>query len=173
MRRRDFIARIYGAALALPFNAEAQQQGKVWRIGNVHNSTPERAEQLARALELRLADLGYAQGRNIVLLTRFAGAQAEKVQEAIASLLPDIDLLIAWGTTGGVAAKKLANGVPTVFVSVGAPVEVGLVESLAHPGGNMTGITFEAATETYGKKTANSQRNRAGSQARSRAAGGW
>ncbi|MBV9815542.1 MAG: hypothetical protein JO229_07305, partial [Alphaproteobacteria bacterium] len=67
-------------------------------------------------------------------------------------LLPEIDLLVAWGTIGGVAAKELAGGVPTVFVSVGAPVEIGLVRSLAHPGGNMTGISFEAATETYGKR---------------------
>jgi putative ABC transport system substrate-binding protein len=49
-------------------------------------------------------------------------------------------------------AKKIGGNVPTVFVSIGAPVEMGLVQSLAHPGGNMTGITFEAATETYGKR---------------------
>jgi len=66
--------------------------------------------------------------------------------------LPQIDLLVAWGTVGGTAAKEVANGMPTVFVSVGAPVEIGLVQSLAHPGGNMTGISFEAATETYGKR---------------------
>jgi putative ABC transport system substrate-binding protein len=51
-----------------------------------------------------------------------------------------------------VAAKKVGSGVPTVFLSVGAPVDEGLVQSLAHPGGNMTGITFEASTETYGKR---------------------
>jgi putative ABC transport system substrate-binding protein len=51
-----------------------------------------------------------------------------------------------------VAAKRVTSGVPTVFVSVGAPVEIGLVQSLSHPGGNMTGISFEAATETYGKR---------------------
>jgi putative ABC transport system substrate-binding protein len=85
-------------------------------------------------------------------LHRFAGPQPDKVQEVIVSLLPQIDLLVAWGTIGGVAAKKVAGGVPTVFVSVGAPVEIGLVQSLAHPGGNMTGITFEASTDTYGKR---------------------
>jgi putative ABC transport system substrate-binding protein len=74
------------------------------------------------------------------------------LQEVISSLLPQIDLLVVWGTVGAVAAKKVASGMPTVFVSVGAPVEIGLVQSLAHPGGNMTGITFEAATGTYGKR---------------------
>jgi putative ABC transport system substrate-binding protein len=85
-------------------------------------------------------------------LTRYAGPQPDKLQEVIASLLPQIDLLVAWGTIAGAAAKKLASGVPTVFVSVGAPVEIGLVQSLAHPGANMTGITFEAAKETYAKR---------------------
>jgi len=66
-------------------------------------------------------------------------------------LLPQVDLLVVWGE-GAIAAKKLAGGVPTVFISIGFPVELGLVQSLAHPGGNMTGVTFEAATETYGKR---------------------
>jgi putative ABC transport system substrate-binding protein len=114
--------------------------------------TPERGAYLANALEQGLTDLGYVQGRNIVLSRRFAAPQPDKVQEVIVSLLPQIDSLVAWGTIGGVAAKKLAGGVPTVFVGVGAPVEIGLVQSLAHPGGNMTGTTFEAATETYGKR---------------------
>ena len=66
-------------------------------------------------------------------------------------MLPQVDLLVVWGE-GAIAAKKLAGGVPTVFISIGFPVELGLVQSLAHPGGNMTGVTFEAATETYGKR---------------------
>jgi putative ABC transport system substrate-binding protein len=61
-------------------------------------------------------------------------------------------LLIVGGTVGGVAAKKLVVTKPVVFIAVGAPVEIGLVESLSRPGGNMTGITFEAATETYAKR---------------------
>ena len=152
MRRRDFIGAIYSAALSLPLTAAAQQRGKVWRIGHVTVATPEISGIFAQALEQRLADLGYVQGRNIVLLHRNSAPQPAKIEEAIITLLPQIDLLVAWGTIGGAAAKKVAGGVPTVFVSVGAPVEIGLVQSLAHPGGNMTGITFEAATETYGKR---------------------
>ena len=173
MKRRDFISVIYGAALAWPCAVDAQQPGKVWRVGQVTVVGTERGRILAQALEQRLADLGYVQGRNIVLLNRFADPQPDKVQEAIGSLLPQIDLLAAWGTIGGVAAKKLAEGVPTVFVSVGAPVEIGLVQSLAHPGGNMTGIAFEAATETYGKRLQNSQRNRTRPQTRGRPTGCW
>ena len=151
MRRRDFIAVIYGAALASPSAALAQQPGKVWRIGDVGTSTPEIGRIFVQALEQSLTDLGYVQGRNIVLLHRFAGPQPDKIEEAIASLLPQIDLLVVWGE-GAIAAKKLAVGVPTVFISIGFPVELRLVQSLAHPGGNMTGITSEAALETSAKR---------------------
>ena len=143
---------VCGAALARSCAAAAQQPGKVWRVGNVLTTTPERGAFLAQALEQGLADLGDIPGRNIVLSSQFAGPELGKIQEVISSLLPQIDLLVVWGTAGGAAAKKLAVGVPTVFVSVGAPVEIGLVQSLARPGGNMTGLTFEAATQTYGKR---------------------
>jgi putative tryptophan/tyrosine transport system substrate-binding protein len=151
MRRRDLIAAIYGAALALPCGAAAQQAGKVWRIGHVGTVPPEQGEPFAQALEQSLADLGYVQGRNIVLLHRFAGAQVDKLEEAIIALVPQVDLLVVWGNAG-MPAKRLAGGVPTVFISIGFPVELGLVQSLAHPGGNMTGIAAEAALEINGKR---------------------
>jgi putative ABC transport system substrate-binding protein len=142
---------MYVAAVALASAAAAQQPGKAWRIGHVSTGTPEIGGVFARALEQSLADLGYVQGRNIVLLHRFAGPQPDKIEEAIMSLVPQIDLLVVWGE-GAIAAKKLAVGVPTVFISIGYPVELGLVQSLAHPGGNMTGITAEAALETPAKR---------------------
>jgi putative ABC transport system substrate-binding protein len=63
-------------------------------------------------------------------------------------------LLVVLGTVGGVAAKKLVTTKPVVFISVGAPIDIGLVENLSRPGGNITGITFEAATETYAAQSA-------------------
>ncbi len=83
MRRRDFIGVIYGAALALPCAADAQQPGKVWRIGDVTVSGSERGRISAQALEQRLADLGYVQGRNIVLLHRLSDPQPDKIAEVI------------------------------------------------------------------------------------------
>jgi len=151
VRRRDLIAAFYCSALGLPCSAAAQQPGKIWRIGHVLTAPPERGEPFAQALERSLADLGYVQGRNIVLLHRFAGAQMDKIDEAVISLLPQIDVLVVWGNAG-FAAKKLAGGVPTVFISIGFPVELGLVQSLSHPGGNMTGIAAEAALEINGKR---------------------
>jgi len=148
VRRRDFIAAFYCSALGLPCSVAAQQPGKVWRIGHVIPTTPEWGEGGRQALEQRLADLGYVSGRNIVLLHRFTGGpQLDKINELIISLVPQIDILAVWGIAI-YAAKKSAAGVPTVFISAGYPVEEGLVQSLAHPGGNMTGIIAEAATET-------------------------
>jgi putative ABC transport system substrate-binding protein len=153
MNRREFIAVISGAVVALLFGAAAEQRGKVWRIGNVLPFTPERGgTQFAQLLEQRLADLGYADGRNIVLLTRFAGPQPDKIQEAVVSVAPQADLLVVWGPIAALVAKNLPGDVPTVFISVSYPVEIGLVQSLPHPGGKMTGIAAEAAAETYGKR---------------------
>ena len=151
MRRRDFIGAMCGAAAALPFGASAQQPSKAWRIAEVYPLTPEVGGRYAQALEQRLAELGLVQGRDIVLLPRFTGPQSDKIEEAIISLVPQVDLLVVGGNAG-MPAKKLAGSVPTVFVSIGFPVELGLVQSLAHPGGNMTGIAAEAALEINGKR---------------------
>jgi len=152
MRRREFIGAIYAAAVALPVSAVAQQPSKVWRIGDVEPSTPEIGGIFAQALEQSLADLGYVQGRNIALLHRFTDPQPDKIEEAVGSLAPQVDLLVVRGSIAAMAAKRLASGVPIVFISSAFPVEIGLVHSLAHPGGNITGIASEAATETNQKR---------------------
>jgi len=151
MRRRDLFGAFCGMALAAPIATAAQQAGKVWRIGDLYIGTPEVARIYAQALERSLADFGYVQGRNIVLLVRYTGPQREEMQEAIISLLPQVDLLVVRGNAA-IEARKLAGAVPTVFISIGYPVELGLVQTLPHPGGNMTGITAEAALETNGKR---------------------
>jgi putative ABC transport system substrate-binding protein len=151
MRRREFVA-LVGVLATWPVAAPAQESTRTWRVGQVLGGTPETLGHLARTLEHRLAELGYVQGKNLLLITRFAMPQAKAFEEAILSLLPHIDFLVVWSTVGRVAARKLALSVPVVFASVGAPVDIGLVESLARPGGNMTGITFEAASETYGRR---------------------
>lgn len=151
MRRRQVIALFGGAAAAWPLGALAQT-AKRWRIGVVLPGTPASEKPLAEAMEQRLLELGYQNGRNINLVIKFVPPQPELVEAAIAALVPDIDVLAVLGTIGGVAAKKAAPDVPTVFAGVGAPIDIGLAQSLAHPGGNMTGITFEAAIEAYGKR---------------------
>jgi ABC-type uncharacterized transport system substrate-binding protein len=152
MRRRDLISLLGGAAASWPFGVRAEPVGKIWRVGQVFAGAPGTYGHLARAFEQRLVDLGYRLDETLTLVTRFVAPEPKVVEDAIRSLIKEIDLLVTWSTLVGVAAKKVAHDIPVVFISVGAPVEIGLVESLGRPGGNMTGITFEAATETYGKR---------------------
>jgi putative ABC transport system substrate-binding protein len=153
MRRRELITLLGGTAATWAFLARAEERApRRWRIGNVLVGTPAVVGRLGTALEQRLAELGYQNGRNIDIVTRIVVPQPEIVEQAIAALRSDIDLLVVGGTIGGVAAKKVASDIPTVFHSVGAPVDIGLVQSLPHPGGNITGISFEAAIEAHGKR---------------------
>ncbi len=150
MRRREFIL-LTGCLCSWPLVAHAQQDVKNVRIGQVIGPG-EAAASLASAFEQSLVALGYTDGKNISLLTRVVPPQLQALEQSIQSFAPEIDLLVVWGTVRAVAAKRSAPNIPTVFLSVGAPVDIGLVESLARPGGNMTGVTFEAATETYAKR---------------------
>lgn len=150
MRRREFLSLLGGTVIARPSCSRAESTGKVWRVGIVQTSAA--TERSAKGLVRGLVDLGYVDGKNIVLIQQRSDANTQAVASAILSLIPAIDLLVVGGTVGGVAAKKLVTSLPVVFVAVGAPIEIGLVESLSRPGGNMTGITFEAAAETYGKR---------------------
>jgi putative ABC transport system substrate-binding protein len=150
MKRREFITLLGTTVLACPtVVARAQHH---WRIGHLLIGTPESFGHIATALETRLADLGYVAGQTITIINQYAVPQPEILETTINVLLPDIDLLVVWGTISGVMAKKLAKSLPVVFMSVSFPVELGMVASLPHPGGNMTGITFEADHETNAKR---------------------
>ena len=150
MRRREFIGLLGGAAVGWPGCSSADWTGRVWRVGLVKGNAA--TDPFWNELERRLGELGYVDGKNIILIQQRSNPSLEAVESAIRSLIPAIDLLVVGGTIGGVAAKKLVTTKPVALVAVGAPVDIGLVESLSRPGGNMTGITFEAATETYAKR---------------------
>ena len=147
MRRREFLGVLSGAA-AWPLAALAQQSSSQIRICQV--SPWEGTEHLARAFEKRLQELGYVNGKNVSLRNIFVSPQPKAIEDKITEILPETDMLVVWSTVASVAAKKVAQSIPIVFLGVGVPVEIGLVASLNRPGGNMTGVTFEAATETYG-----------------------
>lgn len=150
MRRRKFIFLVGGAMALQPLSARAQPAERIWRISHVLLAPPNVMGRMAENFEHRLVDLGYVPGRNLRLTQRFT--EPKDAEELVVGLLPDTDLLVIWTTFGTVIAKKVASRIPVVFLAVGAPVELGLVASLAHPGGNMTGVTFEAAGGTYGKR---------------------
>jgi putative ABC transport system substrate-binding protein len=149
MERRKFII-LLGSLFASPYRAEAEGTLKVWRIGHIFPAAPNVVGHFADAFERHMLDLGYSLGRNLLVTRRFP--EPGHVEDAVRELLPETDILVTWTTVGGVAAKKLATTIPVVFLAVGAPVDIGLVQSFSHPGGNMTGVTFEAAIETYAKR---------------------
>ena len=139
MRRREFITLIGGAA-ALPFAALAQQPGRVRRIGYL---SPARLPQLLQALHNGLREFGFIEGQSIVIDYRFAEGQPKTMDELAAELVqlgPDVIVTVASGAA--LAAKRATTTIPIVMATVGEPVGIGLVASLARPGGNITGVTL-------------------------------
>jgi ABC-type uncharacterized transport system substrate-binding protein len=153
MRRRHFLV-VLGGAAAWPLAAHAQQRSPARRIAVLmtmaQSAQAEGYAPLDRAFEERLRELGYVNGKNVSLRNVFVAPQPKEIEDKLTEILPETDLLVVWSTVASVAAKKIAQSIPIVFLTVGVPVEIGLVSSLNRPGGNMTGVTFEAATETYG-----------------------
>jgi ABC-type uncharacterized transport system substrate-binding protein len=116
------------------------------------SGTPESSDLIVKPFAVGLSNLGYDDGRNIILRNFIVAPQADKVETLLVQLVPEIDLLVISGTVGAVAAKKVVTTLPTVFLAVGDPVRVGVLASLANPGANITGITYEASTESWAKR---------------------
>src|SRR5262249_33742997 len=136
---------LFALFFALSVNVAAQQPKKVFRIGYLSDSAPAREAARSEAMGLALRELGYIEGNNIVTEYRYAAGKIDRAPELAAELVHrrvDI-ILIAGGSTQSQAAKNATKTIPIVMMGDGAdPVEIGLVESLAHPGGNVTGITL-------------------------------
>src|SRR6516225_4057319 len=139
--RREFIKIIGGAVVAWPGAGIAQESGRLWKIGVLANESWPPLEGLRHGLR----DLGYVEGKSHLFLYRFAQGQAERFP-ALASELVNlpVDLIVAWGTPASLAAHKATNTIPIVM-SAGDPVGAGIVTGLAHPGGNVTGISVQMA----------------------------
>jgi putative ABC transport system substrate-binding protein len=155
MRRRDFIALLCGAAAAStlrPLAADAQQTVRVPRVGFMGNSTAALEANLVGPFREGLRELGYEQGRNIVIEYRWAEGKYERFPALITELLAaNVDVIVTAGTPASLAVKKATSSVPLVMIAVGEPVATGLVASLARPGGNITGVT-SISPEIEGKR---------------------
>jgi putative tryptophan/tyrosine transport system substrate-binding protein len=137
---------------ALCFSAEAQQPGKVPRIGFLGNSTAALEANLIEPFRDGLRDLGYVEGKNIVIEWRWAEGKYERFPALIAELIATkVDLIVTAGTPATIALKQATTTLPLVMIAVGDPVGSGLVASLAHPGGNLTGLT-SISPELDGKR---------------------
>ena len=152
MDRRTFISAATLSLLAAPLAAEAQQAGKVPRIGFLGNSTAALEANLVGPFREGLRDLGYVEGRNILIEYRWAEGKYERFPALIAELIAlKVDVIVTAGTPATLAVKKATTSIPLVMVAVGDPVGTGIVASLARPGGNITGLT-SIAPELEGKR---------------------
>ena len=141
MKRREFIT-LLGGATAWPLATLAQQATKVARIGFLGNSTATLEANLVGPFRDGLRDLGYKEGRDIVIEYRWADGRYERFPVLIAELIGlNVDVIVTAGTPAALAVKKATTSIPLVMIAVGEPVETGLVASLARPGGNATGVS--------------------------------
>jgi putative ABC transport system substrate-binding protein len=152
MDRRRFLLTSLAGVLAAPRAVEAQQAGKVYRIGFLGNSTPALEANLVGRFREGLRDLDYVEGLNVLIEYRWAEGQYERFTALIAELIAlKVEVIVTAGTPASLAVKKATTSTPLVMVAVGDPVATGLVASLARPGGNITGLT-SIAEEMEGKR---------------------
>jgi putative tryptophan/tyrosine transport system substrate-binding protein len=152
MKRRDFIT-LLGAASAWPLAARAQQARRIPRIGVLwHADSPDEEGSNFTALVKGFSDLGYIDGRTIILEHRFPNEMPDRFRSMAAELVASgVDVLIGVGANAAPYAKNATTTIPVVFVLVSAPIGSGLVKSLARPEGNVTGISNYAA-DLVGKR---------------------
>ena len=150
-RRKLLVA--LGAALAAPLASFAQQQGKIWRVGLLAQRHVDfvDADYIYGPFRQGMRELGYVEGRNLVIEWRSAEGKSERLPELAAELVRlKLDVLATQGTIPAQAAQKATTTIPIVMIAMGDPVGSGLVKSLARPGGNSTGLS--AMTVELGPK---------------------
>jgi putative tryptophan/tyrosine transport system substrate-binding protein len=153
MDRRAFLAGTGAVLLAAPLAAEAQQAGKVYRIGVLSTTGPEQETLIWSDLRGLLRERGWIEGQNLVIDWRYAEAKYERLPDLVAELVRlKPDLIMARGRPGTTAAKRATATIPIVMYNVTDPAGVGLVESLARPGGNVTGLSDDLGAEIIGKR---------------------
>ena len=142
MGKRIFRLALGVLLLAFSFPARAQQPEKILRIGYLGNSSPALERDFVDAFRQGLRDLGYAEGHNILIEYRWAEGRYDRLPEFAAELVRlKVDVLLTAGTPGALAAKQATQTIRIVMAVSGDAVGTGLVQSLARPGGNITGLT--------------------------------
>jgi putative ABC transport system substrate-binding protein len=144
--RREFIGTLAGGLLAVPLAADAQQAGKVPRVGVLHSGLSEASAPVLEGFRQGLRELGYVEPKNIAIEYRFAEGHLARLPALAAELvLLKVDVIVASGGTPTIlAARNATSTIPIIFPTVGDPVAQGIVASFARPGGNITGLTLMA-----------------------------
>jgi putative ABC transport system substrate-binding protein len=160
MERRTLLCGSIAVAVIAPCAAKAQQAGKVYRVGLIFPSPPvsemaglEPVSNGARAFVRGLRALGYVEGRNLILERRSAEGRFERFAPIVAELVSlNVDVIVVSSTSLAQRAKEVTTAVPIVMGAVADPVGSGLAQSLARPGGNVTGLTSDVGPEIQGKR---------------------
>ena len=149
-RRRFLLA--LGALSIAPSAANAQSREKVYRVGYIQTATPDEQEQLTKAFDEGLRELGYVEGRNIVVERRFAWGKQERLPGLAVELVRlNVDVIVTGGNPVIAAVKQATATIPIVMGASRDPVGAGFIASLARPGGNITGLTNDTGLEIVGK----------------------
>src|SRR5262249_32350860 len=151
--RRKFLATLLGGAAATwPLAVRAQHGGKLATIGLLGSGTAAAQSQWTAAFVQRLRELGWTEGRNLVIEYRWAEGHTERLAEMAKEFVRlKVDVIVTHNTPPPLAAKQATSEIPIVFATAGDPVRSGIVASLARPGGNVTGLSSQAP-DTAGKK---------------------
>jgi putative ABC transport system substrate-binding protein len=152
MRRREFMTGVGGAMVAWPLVARAQQPPRLPTIGLLVPGTPESHGKWVAAFAQRLSELSWIEGRTVAIEYRWAEGRNERMAEMAAEFVRlKVDIIVT-SAYGAVASKQATSVIPIVFAAFSDPVAVGIVASLARPGGNATGLTVQATAEIAGKR---------------------
>jgi len=144
MKRRAFISLLGGAAAVWPLAARAQQPMKLPTIGVLNPNTSSIDSHLFGAFVQRLRELGWIEGRNVVIEYRWGEGRNERFAEIAAEFVRlKVDVILTSGTAPVIATKQATSVIPIVFATAGDPISTGVVANLARPGGNVTGLSLQ------------------------------
>ena len=155
MDRRGFLGIAAGVVLALPLAVEAQQAGRLYRIGYLVQNSANVSQRPLAAFREGLRERGWVEGQNVVIEVRFAEGKIDQLPALVAELIRlKVDVIVTGSSATTWVAKDATKSIPIVMAASANALGEGLIASLAHPGGNITGMTFLAGPEIAGKQLA-------------------
>ena len=152
MDRRRFVGALASGLAVTRSRAEAQPAAKMYRVGFLLGATGASVASLFHALEQRLHELGYDEGRNITFVQRYGDGQMERLPDLAGELVRlKVDVIVTGTNLHVAAVRRATETIPVVMVFTADPVGAGFVASLARPGGNVTGLTADASPDLWAK----------------------